>query len=290
MFKKDNMPHHTKITPIEDFDINPLGYIKTPIIQHGILECRVYDAVTTTFGYPRPGFFRANENSNILRIAASENDPLSIVFSTGLVTDTHTEYPRRFKSFIKKYKQTKRIELSETSYIYAQVDSYEDNTIQFGSIPKSVSENVYFDVKEPDNPQEYDYWYDIKENWLKKYEWSVWANEFQWNKETKVILGLVGVGNDGYIYSMQTWFPNKGIADMWNKFYDNSENPYMHYDGVSFVTDGKFTAQNAPEWVDSHEICEAVSNNPLALAAVEDSQTAIDAINNSNVAQQYFNI
>ena len=285
MFIKEQMKGHTFKTPIEEpFEQNPLGYVTQPVIQHGILECYMYDAYEVSAGgHIRPGYLQAEEESDTVTIFASDRHPLSIVFSEGYENDKD-RYKTANKSYIKKLKHEEKIQLTESSYIYAEVDGYDDNLIRFGALPANI--NVTYSLDEPEEKYPEDRWFDMKNNIMKYWAEHPYTGEGYWETEIKVFIGKIGVGKDNYIYTMQSWYPNKAVADIWNKHYPASENPYMYYDGVSFVTDGKYVAQNAPEWADDETVVEAVVNNPLAMQAIVNSATAMQAIRNSETAMQ----
>lgn len=252
-----------------------------PTIQHGILDCQFYNADEISFGYPKPGFLRSNISSNILNIFANSNDPLRLFFSLGLHSGGNNH--GLWNGIIKQLDQNKNITVTETSYIYAEIDNSADDNIKFGTLPY-FNNICYYQVEEPSSKQNNTHWFDIKTNWMK-----IWNNNLnKWIIKIRIILGLIGCGNDGNIYTIKSYIPNKGISDSYELMWPNYQNPWAHYDGVSFVTDGYFVAQQASYWVNDHVVCQAVANNPLALQAVSENPTAVNLINNSSVASQYF--
>lgn len=168
------------------------------------------------------------------------------------------------------------VTVSNSGYIYAYLDS--DDKVKFDT---TDDVNFTYSRSKPSSPGDGDIWFDIVNNTYKQYN----DAESSWESKDRVVLGKVGVGSNGYVYSVKSYFPNKAIADFEASKYNNEENPWQFYDGVSFKTDGEFCAQQADQWVDDETICEAVFNNTIATEAVAKSHTARVAVSESTTAQ-----
>lgn len=282
MFIKKNIQNSQirKTLLDQEFQKNPIGYIKQPIINHGILECPMYNAYKIPNKYCKPKFLSASEGSNVLYIVGSPNDPLSIAFPDGL-------YNSKLKNFIKKLKHIKYLVLNESSYVYAEIYSYNDNNLKFGSIP--ITTNLVYSQTEPITKNRYDHWFDIQNNQMKYWDWNDEIEQYTWFDKIYVFLGRVGVGTDNIIYAIESWCPNKFLSDYWETNFDVTLNPFAHYDVVSYIRNIQYIINNIANWVDDDVTCQIISKNQKVCYSLSNNSTAVNIINSSSVASQYFN-
>ena len=163
-------------------------------------------------------------------------------------------------------------------YVYAE---YDEGTQQmsFGYSPKK---NITHSSVEPESPEVEDYWFDVGENVMKYRIGQEVENggeitmEYSWQQVNRAVIGWVGVGTDGFVYSMTSFPLHYWFAEQYDEF--------VNYDGVSFITDGQYYANNMSAIVDNEEIMTNMSLSSVAMNAVVASETAMNAVLASETA------
>lgn len=272
-----------------------LGFEKS-YLQSGIISGPTYAASEISYGEPKPAYLRSSANTNVLTIYCTPVDPLRLVFAIGLESANNGGNEGALRNYIARIQDQETISMTgNNAYVYAYVNenSYPDNpeywTVEYGieneKLSTGVDRQFYFQRTQPASPNDGDLWFDLDNNYLKQYS----SSGAVWNSVKRVYLGKIGVGNNGYIYTMQSWFPNLGIA----RYYDSQytpwyEHPLRHYDGVSFLTNGEFTAISASQWANNTTIAESITGNRIAMEAVSNSLTSMSTISNTNNTMIYF--
>lgn len=211
MFVKKSMEIDlSRKTPTFDpFQYDPLEDINNPIITHGVLQCPIYESGEN---YLKPAFLQPQFDTNILKITASNSDPLSIVFANGFEFGHRGKHTKRFNSFITKINQIVSLKVIYSAYIYAQYN-HDINSIEFGVL-YTDSNNVTYDIAEPSSKNVDDHWFDIQNNYMKYWKWNTQKEEYQWTNITRTFLGKVLVNDSFKIYQIETWYPNKTSMSM----------------------------------------------------------------------------
>jgi len=272
-----------------------LGFEKS-YLQSGIISGPTYAASEIAYGQPKPAYLRSEANTNLLTIYCTPVDPLRLVFAIGLESANNGGNEGALRNYIARIQDAETIPMAgNNAYVYAYVNENgqpndpEYWTVEYGienaTLNNGVDREFYFQRSAPGSPNGGDLWFDLDNNYLKQYN----TSGAVWEEVKRVYLGKIGVGNSGYIYTMQSWFPNLGIA----RFYDQQytpwyEHPLRHYDGVSFLTDGLFTALDANDWANNTVIAQSITGNRIAMEAVSNTLTAMSTISNTNNTMIFF--
>jgi hypothetical protein len=198
----------------------------------------------------KPNYLRAPISSNIVTVVGEEF-PLYLVFALGkddfgevvnaiicIESDFYVEVPQ----------------VSGGYYIYAE---YNYGQIIFGYSNKT---DITYSKDAPSNPADGEYWFTYEDNCMYMFdgtEW-VWIN--------RIILGWVGVGADGNIYSLTTFPFHYGFA----KF-----NPEYIY---TEVTGNDYLKLNYEQWINNLVILDAVFRSEEAMNAVCSYEPSRDAL------------
>jgi len=198
----------------------------------------------------RPAFLQAEPNSNVLRIVGGWTG-LVLNFALG------RKGPFYANKTVRHYDVATLVippgNENKTFWVWAQLEP--DDRITFGLDDKSMVD-VYHSRTMPSNPKDGDYWFDIEENVMKRF--STLAGD--WTIVRRIIIGKIGVGSDGYIYSMTSYAMRKDFAELYPE--------YINYDGVSFVTGGQYVAENYEKWWQNADVVENVVENYQAFKAM----------------------
>ncbi|MFP4146595.1 MAG: hypothetical protein ACLFSI_02650 [Halorhodospira sp.] len=263
--------------------LDPINSIVNSFVQSGVLAGPHYSASEVSYGLPKPKFLQIEEESDEVTIKTETGFELVLCFALGLQSDSDGN-EGQWRNLIRVIDPDQdgdgSVTLSESSYIVAVLDEEEEPyPVSYKAISAEGRE-FYWQRSEPDSPNDGDFWFSVDENWIK--EWDDGAAE--WKERRYVFLGKVGVGSDGYCYSALSWFPNKRVAEVEADKYPHGENPWSHYDGVSFTTDGEYVASQADQWADDQSVAEAVAANEPAMNALVESETGMEAVAASETA------
>jgi hypothetical protein len=271
-----------QLTPFSSAAADPLFNFTQPFIQQGVISGRYYSAEEVAYGNPKPGYLEPSANSDVVTVVASTAVPLRLVFALGLHDANTGGEIGSWRTFTGKSVSNVSVTVSssEKGWIYAEInENGQPNnpgawTIAYANEP--AKDRIYSaQVDEPVAPVDGNIWFSPITNLLKKYN----EDTSQWETKKRVYLGEAGIGNNGYVYSVQSWYPELGYAQYQDSFYEPYyENPWRHYDGVSFLTDGQYTAMEAANWANNATIGQAVAGNQIAMNAVANSATAMDNI------------
>lgn len=245
----------------------------------------------------KPAYLQSKEYSRRLNIVGGRIG-LILNFALGKEKDIH-------KNRTVTHYGTTSVEVpadpANAYYVWAELadDGY---SLGFGLTEKDKDygkvadgKDLQYSFRAPSSPKVGDYWFDFGENHMKIYR----NKEVEkpgggievvhyWEKVRRIILGWIGIGWDGYIYSMTSFPMNHRYAKLYPEL--------IEYDGVSFLTDGEYIARSANQWVNNEEIAHNVSlssvamdtvvNSPEAMASVAASPVAMAAIAASPIAVQ----
>jgi len=271
-----------QLTPFSSAAADPLFNFSQPFIQQGVISGRYYSADEVAYGNPKPGYLEPSANSNVVTVVASTAVPLRLVFALGLHDANTGGEIGSWRTFTGKTSSNVSVTVSssEKGWIYAEInENGQPNnpgawTITYANEP--AKDRTYSSQEtEPVAPVDGDVWFNPITNVLKKYN----GDTSQWDTKKRVYLGEAGVGNNGYVYTVQSWYPELGYAQYQDSFYPPYyENPWRHYDGVSFLTDGQYTAMEAANWANNFTIGQAVAGNATAMNAIANSAFAMENI------------
>ena len=207
----------------------------------------------------RPAYLQADPESNILRIVGGHQG-LALNFALG------KDGPYMANKTVRHYGVTAlRVPedgANKSFWVWAELS--ENDRITFGLEDTALYE-VTHSYKEPTSPKQGDYWFDMEANEMKRWNSQVPA----WQPVRRIIIGKIGVGSDGNIYSMTSYPFRKDFAELHPE--------YINYDGVDFVTGGEFTAEHFDKWKENPTVVENVLNNYQAFRALVQSSKAKDA-------------
>lgn len=198
----------------------------------------------------RPAYLQADPESNILRIVGGHQG-LALNFALG------KDGPYMANKTIRHYGVTAlRVPedgANKSFWVWAQLE--DDDRITFG-LEDAALYKVTHSYKEPTNPNQGDYWFDMDANEMKRWNSQVPA----WQPVRRIIIGKIGVGSDGNIYSMTSYPFRKDFAELHRE--------YINFDGVSFVTGGQYAAENYEKWWQNVDVVENVVENYQAFKAM----------------------
>jgi len=268
-----------QLTPFSSAAADPLFNFTQPFIQQGVISGRYYSADEVAYGNPKPGYLEPSANSNVVTVVASSAIPLRLVFALGLHDANTGGEIGSWRTFTGKTSSNVNVTVSssEKGWIYAEInENGQPNnpgawTITYANEP--AKDRTYSSQEtEPVAPVDGNVWFNPITNLLKKYN----SDTSQWETKKRVYLGEAGIGNNGYVYTVQSWYPELGYAQYQDSFYPPYyENPWRHYDGVSFLTDGQYTAMEAANWANTFTVAQAVAGNQIAMNAVANSAFAM---------------
>jgi hypothetical protein len=275
-----------QLTPFSSAAADPLFNFSQPFIQQGVISGRYYSAEEVAYGNPKPGYLQATENSDVVTIVASTGIPLRLVFALGLHDANTGGEIGSWRTFTGKSVSNTNLTItaSEKAWVYAEInENGQPNnpgawTVQYASEP--AKDRTYSSQEtEPNAPVDGDVWFNPITNLLKKYD----SDTSQWITRKRVYLGEAGVGQNNYVYTVQSWFPELGYAQYQDSFYPPYyENPWRHYDGVSFTTNGQYTAMEAANWANNFTIAQAVAGNQTAMNAIANSAFAMASVSQAS--------
>jgi hypothetical protein len=280
-----------QLAPFSSTAADPLFNFTQPFIQQGVISGRYYSADEVAYGNPKPGYLQATENSDVVTVVASSAVPLRLVFALGLHDANTGGEIGSWRTFTGKSSSNTNLTITanQKAWVYAEInENGQPNnptawTIQYASEP--ANNRTYSSQEtEPNAPVDGNVWFNPITNLLKKYD----ADTSQWITRKRVYLGEIGIGTNGYVYSVQSWFPELGYAQYQDSFYPPwFENPWRHYDGVSFTTNGQYTAMEAANWANNATIGQAVAGNRNAMSAVVNSSAAMASVANASNTMVY---
>jgi hypothetical protein len=269
----------TTLDPINTRAADATFDFEEPYIQTGIISGQSYTSAQVGGGIPKPSYLQIAANSAVVTVVGSQTEPLRLVFPLGLHNANTGGEIGAWRSFTSKTvaNNTVTVSVSEKAWVYAEInENGEPNntnawTIDYGH-EIGVGKTYTGSQTEPTSPIDGDVWFDITNNKLFKYNNSL----AQWEWKKRVYLGEAGVGDNGYIYTISSWFPNREYANYQDSFYPvYYENPYRLFDGVSFTTNGLYTAAEAANWANNYTIAEGAAGNQIAMNAIANSATAL---------------
>jgi hypothetical protein len=231
----------------------------------------------------KPAFLQSSEYSNILDIVG---DKVGLVLNFALGKEGDF-----YKNKTVTHYGTTSLEVpgekgeSKSYYVWAELTDVVNCTLEFGFSPKSElvdgswneTNEYYFQTSEPTNPVVGDHWYNTKTNVMKHYDhWEEINDDGEqvvvenWVEKNRIILGLIGVGTDNYVYSITSYPLRKDFADIYPE--------YTNYDGVSFQTDGEYIAMNVDDWITNQNIVDNILISDVAKNAVYNNEIAMNTI------------
>lgn len=269
------------LSPFSTRAADPLFEFEEPYIQYGVISGQIYTANQVSYGLPKPSYLQIADSSNTITVVGSADTPIRMVFALGIHDANTGGEVGAFRSFTGKSASNSSVTVSVngSAWVYAEInENGEPNnlnawTIDYGS-ESSVGRTYTTSRTEPAGPTNGDVWFDVINNKLFKYN----TDSASWEYKKRVYLGEAGVGDNGYLYTIQSWYPNRGYADYEDSNYLYYENPWRHYDGVSFTTNGQYTAIEAANWANNATIGQAVAGNQRAMNAIANSANAMENI------------
>ena len=270
----------TTLDPINTRAADATFDFEEPYIQTGIISGQSYTSAQVAGGLPKPSYLQIAANSAVVTVVGSGDAPLRIVFPLGLHDANTGGEIGAWRSFTGKVTAngTATVTTTNSAWVYAEInENGQPNnvnawTIDFDS--ENSKDKVYTtSTTEPTSPGNGDLWFDVLNNKLYKYS----TDDARFNQVKRVYLGEAGIGNSGYIYTIQSWFPNREYANYQDSFYPvYYENPWRFFDGVSFLTNGLYTAGEAANWGNNATIAQGAAGNQIAMNAIANSATALD--------------
>lgn len=198
----------------------------------------------------RPAYLQADPESNILRIVGGHQG-LALNFALG--KDGPYMANKTVRHYGVKALRVPANGANKSFWVWAELD--ENDRITFGLEDTALYE-VTHSYKEPTSPKQGDYWFDMEANEMKRWNSQVPA----WQPVRRIIIGKIGVGSDGNIYSMTSYPFRKDFAELHRE--------YINFDGVSFVTGGQYMAENYEKWWQNVDVVENVVENYQAFKAI----------------------
>lgn len=269
------------LSPFSTRAADPLFEFEEPYIQYGVISGQIYTANQVSYGLPKPSYLQIADSSNTVTVVGSADTPIRMVFALGIHDANTGGEVGAFRSFTGKSASNSSVTVSVngSAWVYAEInENGEPNNLNAWTIDyaseSSVGRTYTTSRTEPAGPANGDVWFDVVNNKLFKYS----TDSASWEYKKRVYLGEAGVGDNGYLYSIQSWYPNRGYADYEDSNYLYYENPWRHYDGVSFTTNGQYTAIEAANWANNAVIGQAVTGNQRAMNAIANSAAAMDNI------------
>lgn len=269
-----------RLDPINTRAADATFDFEEPYIQTGIISGQSYTSAQVAGGLPKPSYLQIAANSAVVTVVGTQTAPLRIVFPLGLHDANTGGEIGAWRSFTSKTVANNNVTVTTTNsaWVYAEInENGQPNnvnawTIDFDS--ENSKDKIYTtSTTEPTSPGNGDLWFDVLNNKLYKYS----TDDARFNQVKRVYLGEAGIGNNGFIYTIQSWFPNREYANYQDSFYEPYyENPWRLFDGVSFLTNGLYTAAEAANWANNATIAQSAAGNQIAMNAIANSATALD--------------
>lgn len=280
-----------RLTPVVNLVADPLFNFSNPFIQNGVIAGQYYTNEQTSYGLPKPSYLQITENSNTVTVVATAAEPLKLIFAYGIHDANTGGQIGAWRTFTAGVISNTALvaTASNTSWVYAEVNENGEPsnpnvwTIDMG-IEHSVGRTYTTSNVRPPAPQNGDVWFDFANNTLERYDSSIPS----WQIKRRVYLGEVSKGGDDYLYSVQTWFPDRAWAEYQDQYYPPYyENPWRHFDGVSFTTNGEYISSQADSWKANDTIVQAVTGNKVAMNAIANNAVGQQLVGNSNLFLNY---
>lgn len=275
------------LTPVVNLIGDPLFNFSNPFIQNGVISGIYYTNQQTSYGLPKPSYLRLTANSNTATIVGTPANPLRMIFAYGIHDANTGGEVGAWRTFTAGVTANANVTVTaaNTSWIYAEVnENGQPNnpnvwTIDFAAA-NSLGRTYTTSNARPVSPVGNDVWFDFANNKVEVYN----SDAIAWQIKRRVYLGQVAKGGDDYLYTVETWFPDLEYARWQDQYYPPYYlNPWRHFDGVSFTTNGQYIAAQAASWNSNVSIVNAVVGNKIAMNAVANSVVGNQVVGNSNI-------